>query len=60
MMIVYLRDIADYSTVCHLFDERFPQHPRIIVHAPVCREGWLIEMECVAVKQQHAANMPAF
>ena len=60
VMIVYLRDVADYAIVNRMFDERFPHHPRIIVHAPVCRAGWLIEMECMAVKKQHAADMPAF
>ena len=60
VMIVYLRDIADYDIVSRMYDERFPNHPRIIVHAPVCRAGWLIEMECMAVKNQDAADMPAF
>jgi len=48
--IVYLRDMADYGVVNRLFDERFPQKPHVIVHAPVCRQGWLVEMECMAVK----------
>lgn len=60
VMIVYLRDVADYSIVSRMYDERFPHHPRIIVHAPVCRAGWLIEMECMAVKKQDATDMPAF
>ena len=60
VMIVYLRDVADYSIVNRMYDERFPNHPRIIVHAPVCRAGWLIEMECMAVKKQNVADMPAF
>ena len=60
VMIVYLRDVADYAIVNRMYDERFPNHPRIIVHAPVCRAGWLIEMECMAVKKQNAADMPAF
>lgn len=60
VMIVYLRDVADYSIVSRMYDERFPNRPRIIVHAPVCRAGWLIEMECMAVKKQNAADMPAF
>jgi len=51
-MIVYLRDIADYATVRQLYDERFPDKPRVIVLAPVCRSGWLVEMECMAVKRQ--------
>ena len=47
--IVYLRDIADYSTTDSFFRERFKNTPYIIVLAPVCRTGWLIEVECVAV-----------
>lgn len=48
-MIVYLRDIADYAVVKDIFDRRFPDTPRVIVQAPVCRPGWLVEMECVAI-----------
>ena len=60
VMIVYLRDVADYAIVNRMYDERFPNHPRIIVHAPVCRAGWLIEMECMAVKEQTVAERPSF
>ena len=48
-MIIYLRDPADYAVVSRIFDERFPGHPRVITLAPVCRPGWLVEMECVAI-----------
>lgn len=48
-MIVYLRDIADYTTVRNIFETRFPDHPKIFLWAPVCRPGWLVEMECIAV-----------
>ena len=58
-MVVYLRDTADYDLVKEMYEERFPGKPYVIVHAPVCRPGWLIEMECMAVKQidhpKHAA-----
>ena len=60
VMIVYLRDVADYGVVRRLYDERFPDKPCIIVLAPVCRAGWLIEMECMAVKPMDNADMPAF
>lgn len=60
VMIVYLRDIADYELVKKLYEEHFPHHPRIIVHAPVCRAGWLIEMEVMAVKKQTVADQPSF
>ena len=48
-MIVYLRDSADYAVVKDIFDKRFPDCPRVIVQAPVCRPGWLVEMECIAI-----------
>lgn len=49
-MIVYLRDTADYLIVKSMFDQEFPHTPKILVLAPVCRPGWLIEMECIAIK----------
>lgn len=49
-MIVYLRDIADHEQVSSMFQERFPEHPKVFVWAPVCRPGWLVEMECMAVR----------
>jgi len=52
-LVVYLRDIADYSQVRALFEERFPNKPTIITHAHVCRPAWLIEMECMAIKAQY-------
>jgi enamine deaminase RidA (YjgF/YER057c/UK114 family) len=48
-MIVYLRDSADYAVVNKIFDTRFPDCPRVTVQAPVCRPGWLVEMECIAI-----------
>ena len=49
MMVVYLRNAEDYGTVEPLFSRRFgPDIPYVITHAPVCRPGWLIEMECIA------------
>ena len=59
-MIVYLRDIADYDLVSALYQERFPGKPTVIVHAPVCRPGWLVEMECTAVKAINKPELPKF
>lgn len=50
--IVYLRDFSDYNVVESYMRQHFPHVPRIILHAKVCRPQWLIEMECVAVKEQ--------
>ena len=49
-MLVYLRDPADYPVVAEMYAERFPDIPYVILLAPVCRPGWLIEMECMAMK----------
>ena len=59
-MIVYLRDSADYYAVHRLYEERFPDKPVVIVHAPVCRCGWLVEMECMAIKDVSCAQFPDF
>ena len=50
-LVVYLRDTGDYEVVSEMFRERFPDIPTVITLAPVCRPTWLIEMECVAVKE---------
>ena len=59
-MSVYLRDTADYHIVNRIFAERFPDTPYVIVYAPVCRPGWLIEMECMAVKAIDGNTFEAF
>lgn len=59
-MIVYLRDTADYETVRALFEERFPDIPKVITLAPVCRPEWLIEMECIAVAPKMKTDIRPF
>ena len=59
-MVVYLRDTADYPLVKEMFEERFHGKPYVIVHAPVCRPGWLIEMECMAVRQVDNPQFKAY
>ncbi|WDP92761.1 MAG: hypothetical protein HUN04_24780 [Desulfobacter sp.] len=49
-MVVYLRDVNDAGTIEQYLDEVYPDIPRVTVLAPVCRPGWLIEIECVAIK----------
>ena len=58
-LIVYLRDTADYDTVSELFRQRFPNIPTVFALAPVCRPTWLIEMECIAVKETANPQYPA-
>jgi enamine deaminase RidA (YjgF/YER057c/UK114 family) len=50
-MIVYLRDIADRDVVLAYLEEHYPAVPRVMVWAPVCRPAWLVEVECVAIKE---------
>ncbi len=52
-ILVYLRDPADYALVEPMFTETCSPTPLLFLHAPVCRPGWLIEMECVAVRTSH-------
>ena len=59
-MVVYLRDTADYQVVHQLYEERFHGKPYVIVHAPVCRPGWLVEMECMAVRQVDNPQFKAY
>jgi len=47
-LVVYLRDINDAGVVSTILGETYPGLPLIYVQAPVCRPGWLIEMECEA------------
>lgn len=48
-IVCYLRDTADYKVVSSIMKESFGEVPCIITLAPVCRPGWLIEMECMAI-----------
>lgn len=59
-IIVYLRDTADYSIVQKMFAERFPSIPTVITLAPVCRPTWLIEMECMAIREDDNPEYRAF
>ncbi len=59
-LLVYLRDISDYSVVSEMFEKRFPTIPKVYLLAPVCRPGWLVEMECMAVKPLSDNHFIAF
>lgn len=48
--MVYLRDPADYIFVKPVIDKYCENLPAIYVKAPVCRPGWLIEIEATAEK----------
>ncbi len=47
---VYLRDWADAGLVSKILnDSPLGQIPHIMVKAPVCRPGWLVEIDAIAV-----------
>ncbi len=59
-LIVYLRDTADYNVVSSYLAEQLPDTPKVIVCAPVCRPGWLVEMECIAIKAVENSSYEVF
>ena len=60
MLIVYVRDPADLGLARELMRERFGDAPLVVAVAPVCRPGWLIEVECQAVVEADHPGLPAF
>ncbi|MBP1618260.1 MAG: Endoribonuclease [Bacteroidetes bacterium] len=50
-MIVYLRNVSDYPVVKNYLEIHFPNTPKAVVLARVCRPEWLIEVECLASKR---------
>ena len=50
VIIVYLRDISDRRIVELYLQKHFAHIPRILTYARVCRSGWLVEMECMAMR----------
>ena len=56
--ITKLRDMADYAVVKKYFEAHYPDLPHLIVLAPVCRPGWLIETECIAVVPTESSFKP--
>jgi enamine deaminase RidA (YjgF/YER057c/UK114 family) len=59
-LIIYLRDIADYENTRIYFEKNYPEIPFTILFAPVCRSGWLIEVECMAIKATSDNRFEAF
>lgn len=49
-IVVYLRDAADAPAVSRYLNVRFPGLPKLLTLARVCRPGWLIEVEGVALR----------
>lgn len=58
--VLYVRDAADFSVAKRIVARRYPGVPVLCVRACVCRPGWLVEMECVAVKPQKDERYPDY
>ncbi len=60
VLLVYLRDPADGVLVDRLLRQRMGMLPYVLVLAPVCRPGWLIEIEAIAVVPACLPELPGF
>lgn len=50
--VLYVRDPADFRLAREIVGRRYPETPCLCVRACVCRPGWLVEMECMAMRPQ--------
>lgn len=58
--IVYVRDPGDHVVVARRMRDRLGKVPMVVVTAPVCRPGWLVEVEGMAVVPADNPGLPAF
>ncbi len=58
--IVYLRDVSDLTTLNGQIHKWLGNAPMVLVQAPVCRPGWLIEIECLAISPAHLPDLPNY
>ena len=58
--IVYVRDSNDAGLVRRQMQENFDNMPIIVLTAPVCRPGWLLEVEGSAIVPASNPGLPAF
>lgn len=59
-ILVYLRDPADGAAVEGILREKLGSIPYVMVEAPVCRPGWLIEIEGIAIVSAIMPELPSF
>ncbi len=57
-LLVYLRDPADAGVIEDALRERLGGVPCVLLHAPVCRPGWLIEIEGLAIVSAQRPDLP--
>ncbi len=59
-VIAYVRDPADQALIEARMREHFPQAPVAVLVAPVCRPGWLVEIEGRAILTASHPTLPAY
>lgn len=60
IFLVYLRDPSDHARILPVLRERLGNAPFIVLQAPVCRPGWLIEIEGIATVAAAHPLLPPF
>ena len=60
MVVAYIREPGDHPLVWRRMRERFGNVPIQLLAAPVCRPGWLIEIEGMAIVPASNPDLPAF
>jgi len=59
-LLVYLRDPTDAPRIEALIRRRLPGVPFVLVEGPVCRPGWLVELEGIAIVPIERPELPEF
>lgn len=59
-LTVYLRDPSDFPCIDDYLCNRFPELPVLIVQGAVCRPGWLVEVEGIAIAANNDPSLPVF
>jgi len=60
VLIAYVRDPGDQAIVWERIRERFGDIPMETIVAPVCRPGWLVEIEGMAIIPKQSPDLPPF
>jgi enamine deaminase RidA (YjgF/YER057c/UK114 family) len=60
VFITYVRDPSDASLIYAQMNRKFGNTPFLVVVAPVCRPGWLVEIECRAICVADNPGLPEF
>lgn len=60
LLIVYVRDAADELAARRAVRDRYGDVPHVLVHAPVCRPTWLVEIEALAIAREPSPEWPTF